>query len=213
MNTILYEVISEMANVIQANKDSLTELDKKVGDGDHGINMARGFAHVMEKLHVDEEIKISDCLKKVGMTIVTNVGGVSGQLYGSAFLKASMAMRNRDYLDKEVLGILLRASLQGIKERGKVVKGDKTIIDALEPAYEAYIKGIEEGKTAAESMKLACEAAEVGVEDTKLMIAKRGRTSYVGEQSMGNEDPGAKSTLLMLQAIAIVLERQDNKRD
>ena len=213
MNTILYEVISEIASIIQANKDLLTELDKKVGDGDHGINMARGFTHVMGKINLDEEINISDCLKKVGMTIVANVGGVSGQLYGSAFFKASMAVRNRDYLDKEVLGIILRASLEGIQERGKAIKGDKTIIDALEPAYGAYLKGMEEGKTAAESMKLACEAAEAGVESTKLMIAKRGMTSYIGELSSGNEDPGARSTLLMLQAIAVVLERQESRRD
>ena len=209
MNKILYEATCEMANIIQENKEFLTELDRQIGDGDHGINMARGFSHVIEKINPDEEINISDSLKKIGMVIVSTVGGASGPLYGSAFLKASMATRSRENLDKEVLGIILRASLQGIKERGKAIKGDKTIIDALEPAYEAYLKGIEEGKTALESMQLACEAAEQGVESTKLIVARKGRASYLGERSIGHQDPGATSTLLLLQAITSVLAREE----
>lgn len=209
MNKILYEATCEMANIIQENKEFLTELDRQIGDGDHGINMARGFSHVMEKINPDEEINISDSLKKIGMIIVSTVGGASGPLYGSAFLKASMAMRNRENLDKEVLGIILRASLQGIQERGKAIKGDKTIIDALEPAYEAYLKGIEEGKTALESMQLACKAAEQGVKSTKLIVARKGRASYLGERSIGHQDPGATSTLLLLQAITSVLAREE----
>lgn len=207
MNAILYEVLSEMANRIQAQKDFLTDLDRTIGDGDHGINMARGFTHVMEKINLEEEISVSDCLKRVGMTIISTVGGAAGTLYGSAFLKAAMATRNKESLDGQVLVIIFRAALQGIKERGKADKGDKTIIDALEPAYEAYVRGIDEGQTTHESMKLACEAAKGGVEATKLMVAKKGRASYFGDRSVGHQDPGATSTLMMLQAITSVLSK------
>lgn len=207
MNTLLYEVISEVASAIQANKDFLTDLDREIGDGDHGINMARGFTHVVEKVSLEEDMSISDCLKKVGMTIVSTVGGASGPLYGSAFLKAAMATKNKEQVDGELLGIILKASLDGIKERGKAVKGDKTIIDALEPACEAYFKGIEKGMSTVECMQAACKAAEEGVDSTKLIAARKGRASYLGERSIGHQDPGATSTLIMLQSIKSVLER------
>lgn len=209
MNAVFYKMISEIASNIQANKDFLTDLDREIGDGDHGINMARGFSNVMSKLNVDEEMSISDSLKKVGMIIISTVGGASGPLYGSAFLKAAMATRNHEQVDGELFGIILKASLEGIQERGKATRGDKTIIDALEPACEIYFKGINEGKSTIECMQAACKAAEGGVESTKLIAARKGRASYLGERSIGHQDPGATSTLIMLQSITDVLVRQE----
>ncbi|MEG0086228.1 MAG: dihydroxyacetone kinase subunit DhaL [Niameybacter sp.] len=207
MDALLYEVISEMAHTIQVNKEFLTELDREIGDGDHGINMARGFTHVMNKVNLEDELSLSDALKKVGMTIISTVGGASGPLYGSAFLKAAMAVREKTELSGEVLDILLKASLEGVQERGKAVQGDKTIIDALEPAYVAYTTAFALGQTPIEGMKKACEAAYEGVESTKLFVAKKGRASYLGMRSIGHQDPGATSTLLLLQALTRVLER------
>ena len=155
------------------------------------------------------DLTISEGLKRIGMTLLSTVGGASGPLYGSAFLQAAMTTKEETDVSDATLGMILQASLKGIQARGKAVKGDKTIIDALEPACDAYFKEIEAGVDIVGAMEAACEAAKAGVEGTKLIVARKGRASYLGERSIGHQDPGATSTLIMLETITSVLKNRE----
>lgn len=193
--------IEALSSAINSNKEYLTDLDRVIGDSDHGINMSRGFDAVMAKLRQESELEISSGLKKIGMALLSSVGGASGPLYGTAFMRAAVPAQGKAVIDIELAAKMLKAALDGIKERGKAVRGEKTMVDALEPAYDAFIKGIEEGKSLLECMEKACCAASEGVEYTKTIIAKKGRASYLGERSIGHQDPGATSSLIMLKAL------------
>lgn len=201
MSKCFLDAMNAIKQVIDMNKEFLTELDSAIGDADHGINMARGFNVVMPKLQMEPVIELSSGLKKVGMTLISSVGGAAGPLYGTAFLRASAAARENTVVDRELAAQMLKAAVDGIKDRGKAVKGEKTMIDSLEPAYAAFINGIDKGKSLLECMELACNAAREGVEYTKTIIAKKGRASYLGERSLGHQDPGATSALLILEAL------------
>lgn len=200
------EILTQIAAKIDENKGYLSELDATIGDGDHGINMSKGFKAVTEKLKEDDGVDIAGILKKTGMALVSTVGGASGPLYGTAFMKSSMSVNGKTEIDIKDFSNMLKDALDGIKMRGKAKAGEKTMIDALEPALEAINKGIDQGLESKEILKLAKEAAYNGVEYTKTIIATKGRASYLGERSIGHQDAGATSSALILETIYEAIE-------
>lgn len=200
MPSRVYLCLSRIADCIIANKDFLTDLDREIGDSDHGINMARGFSAVIEKL--DPNLTdIGASLKKAGMTLLSTVGGASGPLYGTAYMEAGKILAGKTELKPSDLTAALDAAISGIQKRGKAVKGEKTMLDAIIPAFEAYGAKILEGADILTALDAACTAARAGVEFTKTIIATKGRASYLGERSLGHQDPGATSATLTLEAI------------
>ena len=195
-------IIEGMAKKIEAEKDYLTQLDNEIGDGDHGINMARGFAAVEQKLPALSGGDIGALLKGVGMQLVSTVGGASGPLYGTAFMKAGMACKGLTELDGPSFVKAMEAAVDGIKMRGKATEGEKTMLDALCPALKAMQEAVASGKSLKDALTAAAAAAEKGVEYTKTIVATKGRASYLGERSVGHQDPGATSTLYLLQVLA-----------
>jgi dihydroxyacetone kinase-like protein len=195
------EIINKIADKIEENKLFLTELDAAIGDGDHGLNMSKGFHAVREKLKVDPGTNIGDILKKTGMTLVSNVGGASGPLYGTAFMKASVEVTGKEEIDIRDFEKMLIAALEGIKMRGKAVLEDKTMVDAIEPALRELSKGLGQGLSGKEALREAVDAAYRGVEHTKDILARKGRASYLGERSIGHQDAGATSSAIILETI------------
>lgn len=194
--------IEALANIITANKEKLTEIDAAIGDADHGINMARGFEAVRAKVAANTNDDIGAVLKMVGVTLISTVGGASGPLYGTAFMRAALAAQGQKTVDGELAEKMFAAAIAGIKERGKAVRGEKTMLDALEPAYDALTQGLASGKSLAECLEMASSAALAGLEYTKTIIATKGRASYLGERSLGHQDAGATSSYLMLTVLA-----------
>lgn len=195
-----YECIEKIGETIHENKDFLTELDREIGDADHGVNMSRGFTAVEEKVPQDEE-DIGKVLKKTGMTLLSTVGGASGPLYGTAYMEAAKVLNGKTKLEADDFTAVLEAAIAGIQKRGKAVQGEKTMLDSLFPALEAYKAAIAEGKDIGAGLDAAVEAAEKGVEFTKTIRATKGRASYLGDRSIGHQDPGATSATLTLKTI------------
>lgn len=192
--------------VLEENKNYLTELDAAIGDADHGINMVRGFQKVMTQLPNVADQDIGSILKTVSMTLISSVGGASGPLYGTLFLRASTALAGKQELTEQDMLTMLQAGLDGVIGRGKAQLGDKTMVDALSPAVAAFRQAVEEGKKTLEAMQQAVVAAEQGMKDTTPMLAKKGRASYLGERSVGHQDPGATSSYLLLKSLLGILE-------
>jgi len=195
------EMLQSIIKKIESEKDFLTELDNAIGDGDHGINLSRGFQKVAEKLPEWEGQDIGAIFKGVGTQLVSTVGGASGPLYGTAFMKAGNACKGKMEISGEEFAIALEAAIGGIKMRGKSTEGEKTMLDALCPAHKALTEALAGGKDLKEALAAAVEAAAKGVEYTKTIIATKGRASYLGERSIGHQDPGATSSLYILQAM------------
>lgn len=195
------EVLTLIGQKIEAEKEFLTELDNVIGDGDHGINMARGFHAVEEKLPTLTGSDIGTILKTTGMTLVSTVGGASGPLYGTAFMKAGMAMAGKETLSLSDFLSCLEIAIEGVKMRGKAVKGEKTMLDAMIPALDAMNAANDAGQDTISVLKAGVTSAKEGVEFTKTIIATKGRASYVGERSIGHQDPGATSFTDMLEVI------------
>ena len=195
-------IVEGMAKKIEAEKEYLTELDNEIGDGDHGINLARGFEAVEKKLPSLAGGDIGALLKGVGMQLVSTVGGASGPLYGTAFMKAGMACKGLTEIDGPAFVKAMEAAVDGIKMRGKATEGEKTMLDALCPALKVMQDDVAAGKSLKEALQDAAQAAEKGVEYTKTIIATTGRASYLGERSLGHQDPGATSSLYLLQVLA-----------
>lgn len=200
MPSSIYNCLSLIGERIIENKDYLTELDREIGDSDHGINMARGFKAVLEKVNPEEQ-DIGAALKKAGMTLLSTVGGASGPLYGTAYMEAGKVLAGKTEIDSEAMKGVFEASIAGIQKRGKAVRGEKTMLDAIIPASETYSQKISEGSDMISALDAACESAREGVEYTKTIIATKGRASYLGERSIGHQDPGATSATLTLEAI------------
>lgn len=200
MSTRLYQCIEAIGNRIIENKDFLTDLDREIGDADHGVNMARGFTEVLAALSQDET-DIGAALKKVGMTLLSKVGGASGPLYGTAYMKAAGPAAGKTEITLEDAREMFKEAIAGIQMRGKAVQGEKTMLDALIPAYESLNSSIENGVDVKSALSRMCETAAMGVEYTKTIQATKGRASYLGERSIGHQDPGATSSLLTLEAI------------
>ncbi len=185
-------------DAVHAHKDELTRLDSEIGDADHGSNMARGLDAVVAKLD-PAPASPSDLFKTVGMTLVSSVGGASGPLYGTLFLRLGPALGTETEVDAEGLGAALRAGVEGVVARGKAEPGDKTMIDALSPALDAWDAAAAAGP--AEAARAAAEAAARGRDATEPLVARKGRASYLGERSAGHLDPGATSATLLLEAL------------
>jgi dihydroxyacetone kinase-like protein len=194
--------IQRVAMVLHENRDYLTQLDSPIGDADHGINMDRGFKAVLDKLPAVANMDIGSILKTVGTTLVSTVGGASGPLYGTAFLRASMATSGKNELYEADVVHMLDAALEGIKARGKAQPGEKTMVDALTPALAAMKKAEQQNMGLAHMLRRGSDAAETGMKATIPMLATKGRASYLGERSIGHQDPGATSSWLMLKALA-----------
>ncbi len=200
------KVIEEMAAAMEEHRKYLTKLDSEIGDGDHGNNMRRGFAAVLDRLKDTQPSSPADVLKAVSMALIGKVGGAAGPLYGTAFLRASAALSG-DEVSPQDAASALEAALGGIKQRGKAEVGDKTILDALAPAVEAAKEAAgSEDATVAAVLRAAAEAAEKGAESTVPLTARKGRASYLGARAEGHKDPGAASTQLLLDAAARALE-------
>lgn len=203
---LFLEIFKKCADDIIANREMLNDLDRAIGDFDHGSNMARGFTLALEKVESIHEMSMSDILKQVGMVLISNVGGASGPLYGTAFLKASMASAGKESLDSETVIKMYEMIIEGIKQRGASDRGMKTMLDAIIPAYEAFKASSEAGEALVVAARKASNAAQAGVEYTKTIIAIKGRASYLGERSIGHADPGATSSSIIIAAVADVLE-------
>jgi len=191
--------VRAFAAAIAEHADELTRLDSAIGDADHGANLARGTAAVLAKL--DPAGGPAVLLKQVGMTLVSTVGGASGPLYGTFFLRMATAVGDAAELDAAGFGDALRAGVEGVIARGKAEPGDKTMLDALLPALDAYDAALGGGDLAG-STRAAADAAAAGRDATVPMQARKGRASYLGERSVGHQDPGATSATLLLEAAA-----------
>jgi dihydroxyacetone kinase-like protein len=200
--------LKQYALVLHENRDYLTQLDSAIGDADHGINMDRGFQAVNEKLAGMQQMDIGSILKTVGTTLVSTVGGASGPLYGTAFLRAGITTAGKHELYEADIVNLLTVFIEGIKVRGKAQAGEKTMLDALIPALETARKA--EGKKAGlvQMVHQSSVAAEAGAKETVSMIATKGRASYLGERSRGHQDPGATSSWLLLKTLSTTLAEQ-----
>ncbi|MEW6498307.1 MAG: dihydroxyacetone kinase subunit DhaL [Cyanobacteriota bacterium] len=193
--------LQAVAVVLEKNKEYLTELDAAIGDADHGINMNRGFQKVITQLPSVVDKDIGSILKTVSMTLISSVGGASGPLYGTLFLKASTVVAGKEELSSEDMVALLQAGVDGVVQRGKANLGDKTMLDALSPAADAFKEAIANGQTTVEALQQAVSAAEQGMKDTIPLVAKKGRASYLGDRSANHPDPGATSSYLILKTL------------
>jgi phosphoenolpyruvate---glycerone phosphotransferase subunit DhaL len=196
--------LRQLAHVLHENRDYLTQLDSSIGDADHGINMDRGFKAVMDKLPGVANMDIGSILKTVGTTLVSTVGGASGPLYGTAFLRAGMATSGKHELYEADVITMLAAALEGIKARGKAQPGEKTMVDALTPALAAAKEAEAQNLGLSEMLRRVSSAAEAGMKATIPLMATRGRASYLGERSIGHQDPGATSSWLILKTLSDV---------
>jgi dihydroxyacetone kinase-like protein len=189
------------AQALHEQRQYLTDLDAAIGDGDHGINMDRGFTAVMDKLPAVAEADIGTILKTVGTTLVSTVGGASGPLYGTAFLRAGTKLAGKQELQPADVVAGLDAALEGIMARGHAQRGEKTMVDALAPAVDVLKASIDAGQPLSAALRAAAEAGEQGMQSTIPMVATKGRASYLGERSAGHQDPGATSVTLFLRAM------------
>lgn len=196
------------AAVIEENRQYLTDLDSPIGDADHGINMDRGFKKIVSKLPGVEEKDIGAILKTSGMALVTSVGGAAGPLYGTLLMDAGKAVAGKMELSDDDLVALLDAGLKGVVRIGKTNLEDKTMVDALHPAVEALRKACADGKDTIEALHLMTDAAYQGMKATIPMLARKGRASYLGERSIGHQDPGATSSYLLLKTLMETVESQ-----
>ena len=193
--------IEASAATVAQNRDYLVDLDRALGDGDHGENMDRGFTAAVAALREAQPGTVAEVLKTVAKTLMSTVGGAAGPLYGTAFLRASKAAGDGE-LDGAGVAAVIAGALDGIQARGKATAGEKTMVDAWTPALEAARAAAEGGADAADVLDAAATAAEAGAAATKPLRATKGRASYLGERSIGHLDPGAVSTSLILRAAA-----------
>ena len=193
--------LQAIGHVMEANKEFLTQLDAAIGDADHGINMERGFKKVNSQLSTVADKDIGSIFKGTGMALISSVGGGSGPLYGTLFLRAGTVASGKYELNTTELAGVLKAGLSGVIERGKAQVGDKTMVDALTPAVKAFEQAAEDGVGIAEALGQTVAAAEQGMKDTISLIARKGRASYLGERAIGHQDPGATSVYLIIKAL------------
>lgn len=191
--------IALAAAQVAEQRDYLVDLDRAIGDGDHGENMDRGFKAAVEALGQAQPASVAEVLKTVAKTLMSTVGGAAGPLYGTAFLRASKAAGDGE-LDSAGVAAVIAGALNGIQARGKATTGEKTMVDAWTPALEAARAAAESGSDPVAVLEAAATAAEAGAAATEPMRATKGRASYLGERSIGHLDPGAVSTSLILRA-------------
>ena len=194
--------IVEIARLVTDNADHLTHLDAAIGDADHGINLSRGFKAAVAMLEDTDLATPGTVLATVGRALITKTGGASGPLYGTGFRQAAKALGEDADVTVVQLGAALQATLAGIQQLGAANEGDKTMVDALSPAVSAYQAVVDAGGGPAEATRAAADAATRGLQETVGMQARKGRASYLGARTIGHEDPGAASTVLILRALA-----------
>ncbi|MGE8203109.1 dihydroxyacetone kinase subunit DhaL [Heyndrickxia sp. NPDC080065] len=202
MNLTINDTLKWMEKIngkIQTNKKYLTSLDQAIGDGDHGINMARGFQEVINKTTIVNYETVSDCFKDVAMTLMSKVGGASGPLYGTAFLKMSMAVRGKTSLNKELFTTAINEAIMGISQRGRAKEGDKTLLDVWQPILRFLQEHDSINWDDFESF------AKNAMEATKDIMALKGRAAYLKERSIGHLDPGSVSSYYLFQSLAEVV--------
>lgn len=199
---MILAIIRAIGAKLEEEKDYLTQLDQPIGDSDHGINLARGFEAVAEKLDSLEDKDLGTIFKTVGMTLVSTVGGASGPLYGTAYLKAGMTLAGKKEMDMQDFLSMLKAAVEGVMQRGHAAAEEATMLDAMLPSLEAMEKAAGEGLDPKEVLEAGVKAAWAGAEHTKELIATKGRASYVGERGLGHMDPGAASYSYMLETAA-----------
>jgi dihydroxyacetone kinase-like protein len=197
--------VRRFADLVADERDHLTELDSAIGDADHGTNMDRGMKAAVAALDELGPTGAGPMLSKVGMTLVSTVGGASGPLYGTLFLRMGSTLGDLVGVPPEQVGAALRAGLEGVVARGKAVPSDKTMYDALAPAVDALEADLKDGSGLGEALRRASEAADAGRDATIPMLARKGRASYLGERSVGHQDPGATSVALLVRAAAETL--------
>jgi dihydroxyacetone kinase-like protein len=201
--------MSEIADSVSAQRDYLTQLDAAIGDGDHGINMDRGFGAVQKALaEQDTDVPPGRLLIAAGKTLVSTVGGASGPLWGAAFRRAGRTLGDAPEWDGAQLLEALDAARQGVVDLGAAAPGDKTMVDALIPAIEAMRARLDAGAEVAEAVTAAAEAAEDGARATVPLQARKGRASYLGERSIGHQDPGATSVALVMRALERAVKQE-----
>jgi phosphoenolpyruvate---glycerone phosphotransferase subunit DhaL len=206
--TRIKDALDAVAKAIIAQKDYLTALDAEIGDGDHGLNMARGFSAAQEKVEeMDDTTQPGPVLKTIGMALINNVGGAAGPLYATGFLRAAAVCDETTSLNTTNVEKLLGAAIKGIQERGRAERGEKTMLDVLIPIHECFTPEVVGDKTLFQCLADASRAAKEGVDYTKTIVATKGRASYVGERSIGHEDPGAVSSMVMYRALYTFLKR------
>jgi len=196
--------LQDVAQTLAENRDYLVQLDSPIGDADHGANMDRGFKAIMGKMGEISDKDIGTIFKTAAMTLIATVGGASGPLYGTFFLKAGEKTTGKLEISIEEWAVSLEAALAGIVMRGKAEVNQKTMVDALTPAVQALKQAIADGKSQSEALMLCAEAAREGMLATIPMLALKGRASYLGERSIGHQDPGATSSFLILNSAAKV---------
>ncbi|ALL39947.1 MULTISPECIES: dihydroxyacetone kinase subunit DhaL [Serratia] len=190
--------------VFSRERDFLTQLDTEIGDADHGLNMNRGFNKVVEKLPSVADKDIGFILKNTGMTLLSSVGGASGPLFGTFFIRAAQAANAKQSLDLPELHQVMQEGVEGVVMRGKAEPGDKTMCDVWWPVVESLGQSAQQNLSVAEALQRAADSAERAVENTITMQARKGRASYLGERSIGHQDPGATSVMLMMKTLAEV---------
>jgi dihydroxyacetone kinase-like protein len=194
--------MGEIAAAVRAESESLTQLDAAIGDGDHGINMNRGFDAVGKALAVQGgNLPPGQLLTIAGKTLVSTVGGASGPLWGTAFRRAGRSLGSAESFDGQALLAALDAGVDGVVDLGAAAPGDKTMVDALRPAVDALREGLDTGVPLDSALAAAATAAEDGARATVPLQARKGRASYLGERSIGHQDPGATSAALIMRAL------------
>lgn len=200
------QFLEGVAARIKEHRDELTQLDSPIGDADHGVNLDRGFTAVLGKLPSVADKDIGTILKTTGMTLVSTVGGASGPLYGTAFIRAGMALADRYEISDGDIVAALEAALEGIMARGKAQRGEKTMVDAIGPGIDALKEALANNVGAVEALRRSVAAVEAGMRSTIPMLATKGRASYLGERSIGHQDPGATSAFYIAQALLATVE-------
>jgi phosphoenolpyruvate---glycerone phosphotransferase subunit DhaL len=196
--------IESFGSVVTENKTYLTQLDSAIGDADHGTNMDRGMRGALKKLDGAPAGDIGVALKTVGMALVSTVGGAGGPLYGTLFLQMGTALAGKSEMAAADWAAALEAAVKGVQARGKAEPDDKTMIDALIPARDAFVAAVNDGADFGDALNRSADAAESGMKATIPLVARKGRASYLGERSAGHQDPGATSSFLLLKTAADV---------
>ena len=200
----LITLIDKIADRIYENKDYLSELDREIGDSDHGVNLSRGFQKIKDESEMLKTLNYSDCFNKIAMILISNVGGASGAIYGTGLMKVAQNLKGIDTLDRNNITKAAEAMVEGIKMRGKAQCGEKTMLDTIVPVVEV-LKTNREDSLDTLLKKIQITAKE-GMESTVNMLATKGRASYLGARSIGHIDPGAMSSYLILDAIGETLK-------
>ncbi|ROQ40886.1 dihydroxyacetone kinase DhaL subunit [Frondihabitans sp. PhB188] len=202
--------VADTVKVVSDNRLHLIDLDREIGDGDHGENLDRGFTAVKAKFEsLPSDSTPGEALKLVATTLISTVGGASGPLLGTAYLKGSQAIGDQAELDSDAVVAFLTAARDGVVLRGKAEVGDKTMIDAWTPAVDAATAAAADGKSPSEVLRAASDAAAAGAVSTEPLVARKGRASYLGERAVGHRDPGAESSSLIIAAAADAAASQE----